>query len=146
MNDWALHLVDYWDQTTGAINRNVLRLIRLSEPERKAAYGQIQNAVFRRLHALSDIRLLQATVSMVDDLYKYVNDEVLVDQALFAYLDAFAGAFTRVVRERGYAVHYVVENQFLMLTSSCAARLICFLRCSTPRASSTCALTNLPCI
>jgi hypothetical protein len=49
---------------------------------------------------------------MVDDLYKYVNDEVLMDRALFAYLDAFARTFTKTVRERGYVIHYIVENQF----------------------------------
>lgn len=112
MADWDLRLVDYWDQTTGAISRNALRLGRLSEPERAAACSQIRDAVLKRLHALSDSQLLQAAVSMVDDLYKYVNDEVLMDRALFGYLEAFARTFTHTVSERGYVIRYVVENQF----------------------------------
>lgn len=112
MTDWDFHLVDYWDQTTGAINRHVLRLIPLGEAERQAACGRIQDAVRKRVAALTDRLLLQAAVSMVDDLYKYVNDAVLVDGALFAYLDAFARTFTAAVRERGYVIHYVVENAF----------------------------------
>lgn len=97
--------MDYWDQTTGAINRHVLRLIPLSEAERQAAGGRIQDAVRKRLAALTDRLLLQAAVSMVDDLYKYVNDAVLVHGALFAYLDAFARTLTAAVRERGYVIH-----------------------------------------
>jgi hypothetical protein len=49
---------------------------------------------------------------MVDDLYKYVNDEVLMAAALFEYLDAFGGTFTQAVREKGYVIRYVAENQF----------------------------------
>lgn len=112
MTDWDFHLVEYWDQTTGAINRNVLQLIRLSETERMAACSRIQEAVHKRLAVLTDSLLLQAAVSMVDDLYKFVSDEVLMDRVLFAYLDAFARTFTETVRERGYVIHYVVENSF----------------------------------
>lgn len=110
--DWSFRLVDYWDQRTGAINRSVLRLTRLGEPERAAACDQIRQAVLQRLDALSDSQLLHAAVSMVDDLYKYANEEVLRDRALFAYLDAFARTLTQAVRVRGYVIRYVVENQF----------------------------------
>lgn len=112
MGDWDFHLVDYWDQRTGAINRNVLRLARLGEPERAAACDQVRDAVDRRAQALEDGHLLQAAVTLVDDLYKYVNDEVMMHPALFEYLAAFGRPFTRTVRERGYVIRYVVDNQF----------------------------------
>ncbi len=112
MSDWDLPLVEYWDQTTGAINRNARRLIHLGEAERTDACDQIRDAIRKRVHALADDPLLQATVSMVDDLYKFVNDEVLIDKALFAYLDAFARTFTTAIHDRGYVIHYVVENRF----------------------------------
>ena len=67
IGDWDLRLVDYWDQTTGAMDRRTLRLIRLSEPERMAACGQIRDAILKRLHTLSDSQLLQAAVSMIDE-------------------------------------------------------------------------------
>ena len=86
MDNWDSRLVDYWDQTTSAINRSTLRLSKLSEPERKAACGQIRDAVRMRVHDLADEQLLQAAVSMVDDLYKYVNEEVLMAAALFESL------------------------------------------------------------
>lgn len=112
MGDWDLRLVDYWDQRTGAINRNAFRLGRLDGPERAAACGEIRDAVRARAQALGDTHLLQAAVTLVDDLYKYVNDEVLMGPALFEYLDAFGRTFTRTVRERGYVIRYVVDNQF----------------------------------
>ena len=112
MGAWDLSLVDYWDQQTGSIGRNALRLGKLGEAERTAACGEIRGAVRRRMQALTDDHLLQAAVSMVDDLYKYVNDEVLLDQALLDYLEAFGRTFTEAVRERGYVIQYVVENQF----------------------------------
>lgn len=112
MSDWDLPLAGYWDQTTDAINRNTRRLFGLSEPERVAACGQIRDAVLQRVHVLPDTQLLQAAVSMVDDLYKFVNEEARVDRALFAYLDAFARTFTTALRARGYVLHYVAENQF----------------------------------
>src|SRR5262245_59502691 len=112
MSGWDISLVDYWDQTTGAINRFARRLGQLEGAERIAAYGQIREGVRGRVGALPDRQLLLAAVSMVDDLYKYVNDEVLVGDALFDYLDAFGRTFTEGVRERGYVIRYVVENQF----------------------------------
>jgi hypothetical protein len=112
MDDWDFRLVEYWDQRTSAINRNALRLSKLGEQERTLACGQIRDAVRRRVQCLTDRQLLQAAVSMVDDLYKYVNKEVLMAAPLFAYLDAFGHTLTRAVRKRGYVIRYVVENQF----------------------------------
>jgi hypothetical protein len=112
MDNWDFRLVDYWDQTTSAINRHTLRLSKLSEPARKVACDQVRDAVRMRVRDLADQQLLQAAVSMVDDLYKYVNDEVLMAGALFEYLDAFGRTLTQAVRARGYVIRYVVENQF----------------------------------
>jgi hypothetical protein len=114
-DDWDIPIVDYWDQMTGSINRGAIRLSKLSGPERVAACGRIRDAVGRRAQSLADINLLKAAVSMVDDLYKYVNDEVLMDQALFDYIDAFGRTLANTVRKRGYVIRYVVENQFLSL-------------------------------
>ena len=112
MDDWDFSLVDFWDQTTGAINRNALRLSKLSEPDRMEACSRIRDAVSKRAHALEDNLLLQAAVSMADDLYKYVNYEVMMHDSLFDYFDAFGSTFTKTVRESGYVIRYVVENQF----------------------------------
>jgi len=112
MDNWDFRLVDYWDQTVGAINRNAQRLSKLNETKRKAACDQIRGAVRMQVHDLTDEQLLQAVVSMVDDLYKFVNDEVFMAAALFEYLDAFGRTLIQAVHERGYVIRYVVDNQF----------------------------------
>ena len=112
MNDWDIRLVDYWDQTKNAINNNILQLSKLSEPGRMAAFDQIRDSVRKRSESLADEYLLQAVVSMVDDIYKCINEEALISQTLFDYLDAFGRTLTTVVSERGYVIRYVVENQF----------------------------------
>jgi hypothetical protein len=112
MDTWDLPLFSYWDQTKRAINRHALRLEKLSEIERRVAYSQIRTAMRIQVRDLEDEKLLQAAVSMVDDLYKYVNDEVMLAQVLFEYLEAFGSTLTEVVLDRGYVIRYVVENQF----------------------------------
>lgn len=112
MDNWDLPLVDYWDQRTGAINQHTRRLSQLPDPERRAACNQIHDAVRKRLEGMADELLLKAAVSMVDDLYKYLNDEVLMARALLEYLNAFGRTLTQAVRNRGYVIRYVVDNQF----------------------------------
>lgn len=112
MSEWKLRLVDYWDQNIDAINTQVLRLSQLEPAERDLACTQISQTVAEQLAHLSDRQVQKAAVSMVDDLYKYVNDQVLMHTALLAYLDAVARTLITTLHQRGYQLHYVVENQF----------------------------------
>lgn len=112
MGDWDFPLVDFFDQRAVAINRHAHSLAQLSDVERTAACRQIQDRVRTCVGALQDRLLLKAAVCMVDDLYKYVNDTVIMDQALLDYLNASGRTFTMALHERGYVIRYVVENQF----------------------------------
>jgi hypothetical protein len=47
-------LADYRDQVTNAINRRAVQLSKLNEPERKAACGQIRDAVCVRVQNVAD--------------------------------------------------------------------------------------------
>jgi hypothetical protein len=112
MSEWNTPFVEYWDQATGAINRNALRFTKLAESERAVACKVIQDSVQRSAGGWSDQQLLRAAVSMVDDLYMYMNDTMLSNAAVYVYLDAFARTFTMTVAERGYVVEYIAENAF----------------------------------
>ena len=112
MDNWNFSLIEYWDWRRNAINRQAARLNKLTQSERALAFDIIRNSVLEQTRDLADERLLQAAVSMVDDLYKTINDELLMAPALFEYIDAFGHTFTQAVRERGYVIRYVVENQF----------------------------------
>jgi hypothetical protein len=109
---WNWPLVDYWDQRTDAINRAAARVRELDASDRPAAYGAIQECVLDKVASLPEELLLKATVSMVDDLYKFVNDVVLMDDVLLGYLNAFAHTMIATVRARGYVVRYIADNRF----------------------------------
>ena len=113
MDAWNFpHVFNFWDQQAGAINANARRLDALGAPEREAACRRIREAVGAHAQALDDEWLLKMALTLTDDLYKYVNDEILLCPGLFDYLGAFGRAFLGAVRARGYAVHSVVDNQF----------------------------------
>ena len=113
MSQWSFpHIFDYWDQATGIINRCAMCLHELAEGERQKAGDEIREAMEAHVQALTDEKLMYAALSLVDDVYKYVNDEIFVAPALVQYLDAFGRTFTNRLRERGYVIHYVVENTF----------------------------------
>lgn len=112
MSGWNWGLVEYFDQRTDAINRAAAKIRALGTAERDAAYGEIRECVVDKLLVLSDDILLKATVSIVDDLYKFVNDTVRMDDALIGYLDAFARTAIMTVRARGFVARYVADNQF----------------------------------
>ena len=112
MGDWGFHLADYWDQRTDAVNRHARRLAQVGNIERIAACKQIQAGVLRGMDRFADLELLKAAVCMVDDLYEFVNDIVIMDNAILDYLAASCLTFTTPLRERGYVIHYVDENRF----------------------------------
>jgi hypothetical protein len=114
MSEWDFpYIFNYWDQLTGAITKGAMRMHELSPPEQVEACDEIRQAMRRHVQALSDLQLMELAVSLVDDLYKYVNDEVYYAQALLQYLDAFGRTFTTSLRQRGYVLQYVVDNTFL---------------------------------
>jgi len=111
MDNWN-NPIDYWDQNKKAILRNTRRLDKLGDTDRKAAYEQIRDTIRRYAHQLEDEQLMNLVVTMVEDLYKFANEEAVIVGPLFEYLDAFGRTLTKIVRERGYVIRYVVGNQF----------------------------------
>ena len=49
---------------------------------------------------------------MADDLYKAASVATMIDDALQAYLMASAATLCRIVGERGFVIHYVVDNTY----------------------------------
>ena len=107
------NLSDFWDQNKNAVIQNASRLMRLRDDERAKEILSIRHEVTRQVNALSDEQMLKLAVTLVDDIYQHVNDEVIVGPIVFAYLDACGAALIQLLKARGYVVHYIVENQFL---------------------------------
>jgi hypothetical protein len=113
MSEWTFpYIFSYWDQLTGIINKSAMRLHELDAHEREKAYADIREAMETHIQRLTDEQFMKAALSLIDDLYKYVNDEIYCATELVQYLDAFGRTFTTRLREKGYSIQYVVENTF----------------------------------
>jgi hypothetical protein len=117
MTDWMLpHIADYWDERVQAIDRLSRVLEAVPAPEQHHQLHLIYNAVRRHVDALSDEHVVRAAVFVADDLYKAASQMSYWDWALESYLLASAGTFFQAVRQRGFVVHYVVDNAYEDLT------------------------------
>jgi hypothetical protein len=105
-------LVAYWDALTDAVWRGSQQLQGLAQDDRASALSGITQDVERWTGALSDDDLAQLASVAADDLYKAASTIELVDEFVFQYLTASAGTFFGLLRQRGYLLHYIVENTF----------------------------------
>lgn len=113
MQDWMLPgITDYWDPQVEAIERLSRMLDGLPDAELEAQIDAISGAVKRHAGVLSDEHLRWAAMLMADDLYKSAARTTRIDQALLHYLHATGRALLDVVTERGYMLHYFIDNTY----------------------------------
>jgi hypothetical protein len=106
-------VTDYWDSTTGAIDVLAKELASLSTPkERESALTELAAAVREHVRVLPDKVLITAAVAAADDLYKGACWIDRWDSDLAAFLQATAAVFWSSVSERGFTLHYLVDNTF----------------------------------
>lgn len=113
MQDWMLRkITDYWDAQTGAIDR-LSRVLDATPPAERADQNRlIGTAINRHCDALSDEHLILAAFIVADDLYKTAARLSYWDDALGQYLAAIGEPFFRCLTNRGYSVHYFVDNTY----------------------------------
>lgn len=113
MKDWFLRkITDYWDSNNDALHVNAKSLSQLSGPEYESALIYIRKAVTEHARVLSDDDLLQVAWIMVDEIYKSVSTKFILQNPLLDYLSASAETLSKIVKERGYAIQYLVDNAF----------------------------------
>jgi len=115
MNDWMLRkITDYWDLQVGAVFAMAQRLEAAGRtPDgRQRARDEIPTAVSRQVEALSDDHVALAAFAMVEDLYKSAASLTYWNEYLAEYLALSAGTFGRCLSERGFTLHYLVDNTF----------------------------------
>ena len=113
MNEWVLNIItDYWDHLSNAIYLNARKLENSSDKERKASIVSLKQAVLQHGGSLNEEDLLLSAFCMIEDIYKTVTSTLSYDQALLDYLSASAGTFCDLLRQRGYIIHYIVDNTF----------------------------------
>jgi hypothetical protein len=127
MSDWMLpRITDYWDSQVDAIERLSLVLAETPEAERPAQIKLIGEAVARHVDALEDKFLGLSAVAIVEDLYKSAVRLTSLDDTPLAYLRASAAPYFRALTQRGYTVHYFIDNTFSRLDGPAIAFPIWF--------------------
>jgi len=111
MPDWMLpRITDYWDERVEAIERLSRVLAGVPQPERAAQLAMIGSSVLRHAKALKDSDLALAAVPIAEDLYKALSQRTYFDEPLVQYLEASCTPFFRELGERGYTLHYFIDN------------------------------------
>jgi len=103
-------IVDYWDGDS--ISQWSSILSEMSEDELSNAKEGLKNAVIEHTKPLSDELLKRVAYIMVDDLYKSANAIGVWNDYVCDYLDSTASVFLRELSNRGFSVHYLVDNVF----------------------------------
>jgi hypothetical protein len=103
-------IVDYWDGES--ISRWSLILSEMSKDELLNAKDELKTAVIEHTKALPDELLQRVAYIMMDDLYKSANVISFWSDYVYDYLDSTASVFLKELSNRGFSIHYVVDNIF----------------------------------
>jgi len=103
-------ITDYWGY--GAIERWASTLDAMDSEMLSASETELGAAVMEHTRVLADELLQLAAIAMMDDLYKNANMIDVWNDSVTVYLRATAGIFSQLLAQRGFILHYVVDNSF----------------------------------
>jgi hypothetical protein len=111
--DWfCSRITDYWNPNTDAIGWFAAQMRALSQEELARAGSSLSETILEHTRVLSDADLLRAATILADDSFKSVWVSRYLDHAVSLYLNSSASVFLNVLRQRGYVLHYFVDNTF----------------------------------
>lgn len=85
----------------------------MDEMERAAAVNVIEAARERHVNLASEESLVKYAFLMADDIFKAANRPWnRLDSSLYSYLEASSGSLCQLLLERGFAIHYLIDNTF----------------------------------
>jgi hypothetical protein len=105
-------ITDYWDQRSCHLQRLCEIVKSWNGEQAREFFLSIEQAVTEHAEVLTNRQIALAAVSMVEDVYKAISVGSDCSEVVMQYLDASAGALSRKLRERGYQLHYLVDNTF----------------------------------
>lgn len=103
-------ITDYFDY--GAIDHWASLLHKMSSEALSNCVGDLGDAVTEHTRVLSDELLQRVAFVIADDLYKTANTINLWSDSVETYLRATAGVFFDLLDQRGFRLHYVIDNSF----------------------------------
>lgn len=105
-------ITNYWDTAQDAIPRFAAELSALSPTAAKETTTATRAAVTEHLRVLPDKLLLLAAVAVANDLYRAASTIAFWNTSVADYLGCSAATFFGLLSQRGYRLHYVIDNSF----------------------------------
>ena len=105
-------IVDYWDSATDAVPRFAAELDKLSPAAAKQSTAAIRAAIKEHLRVIPDEGLPQIAFVVAEDLYRMANTATIWNASVSDYLECSAGTFFDIFSQRGYQLHYSIDNSF----------------------------------
>jgi hypothetical protein len=114
MENWFLKKIsDYWDNQSQNNIFQYSQIIGSYSPDKKAKVLQaIREAIFEHVALLSEEHLCYAAFVIADDIYKSANEINVFNSYISEYLEASAGTFYDLLKQRGYCLHYLTNTLF----------------------------------
>ncbi len=104
------NLAYLWDYKTRAIIAGADRLEALSDADRELSLTALSERVRVLTSGLDDDWLVASAFFMIEDLYKSYFRQSRWTPGVRDYIAATAGVFMEVLAQRGFVLHYVVDN------------------------------------
>lgn len=103
-------LGEVWDCKTRAIVAGADKLEALSDVERAHSLAVLSARMRAFTRVLDDNWLVFTAYFMIDDLYKSYFCEFRFTSGIEDYIAATAGVFLQELKQRGFVLHYVIDN------------------------------------
>jgi len=82
----------------------------LDSEEQNRFVSSIKEAIKAHVNVLSDRTLMHVGAVMADDLYRSMSVTKSIDKSISLYLESSASEFLKLFRQRGFVIHYIVDN------------------------------------
>jgi hypothetical protein len=105
-------LTDYWDTAQDTIPRFAGKLSALAPGDAEQTMAEVQSEVTAHVRVCPDEQLRTAAVVVAEELYRAAATIAYWDPSMPDYLACSAATFFELLAQRGYQLHYVVDNYY----------------------------------
>lgn len=109
--EWLFpRITDFWEYRTKAVMSGAEQLENLSADARLRSLAALRDQVRAHARRLDDGLLVSAGFIMAEDLYKSLFGGFQWDRDVADYIAASAGVFMDEFGQRGFVLHYIIDN------------------------------------
>jgi len=114
LNGWLFaNIADYWDNRSKNSIFEYSQIIGMFPTlKQEQMKNNIREAIFEHVAALNDEQLEYAAFVIADDIYRSANEISVFNSYIVDYLEASAGTFYELLKQRGFCLHYLANTVF----------------------------------